>query len=231
MSSRLSQLQKLIQESELDGYLVPTTDEHLNEYVPLHHRRLEALSGFNGSAGIAIVLQEGRSQLFVDSRYHIQADAQSGDQFEIRKLGLAGVPDVVEWLAGQSIGCRFGVDPFTVSPRSWRRWSQALMNCQSELVPVPGNLVDQTGSIAMPERIEPNLLPLSWTGRSTSEKLTELRDQLDKHQATHLLLTQLDEIAWLTNLRGKDVPCNPVFESYALISKTEAICFCHFPTS
>lgn len=96
---------------------------------------------------------------------------------------------------------------------------------------MPGNLVDQTGSIAMPERIEPNLLPLSWTGRSTSEKLTELRDQLDKHQATHLLLTQLDEIAWLTNLRGKDVPCNPVFESYALISKTEAICFCHFPTS
>ena len=231
MSSRLSQLQKLIQESELDGYLVPTTDEHLNEYVPLHHRRLEALSGFNGSSGIAIVLQEGRSQLFVDSRYHIQADAQSGDQFEIRKLGLAGVPDVVEWLAGQSTGCRFGVDPFTVSPRSWRRWSQALMSCQSELVPVPGNLVDQTGSIAMPERVEPNLLPLSWTGRSTSEKLTELRDQLDKHQATHLLLTQLDEIAWLTNLRGKDVPCNPVFESYALISKTEAICFCHFPTS
>jgi Xaa-Pro aminopeptidase len=231
MSSRLSQLQKLIQESELDGYLVPTTDEHLNEYVPLHHRRLEALSGFNGSAGIAIVLQEGRSQLFVDSRYHIQADAQSGDQFEIRKLGLAGVPDVVGWLAGQSTGCRFGVDPFTVSPRSWRRWSQALMNCQSELVPVPGNLVDQTGSIAMPERVEPNLLPLSWTGRSTSEKLTELRDQLDKHQATHLLLTQLDEIAWLTNLRGKDVPCNPVFESYALISKAEAICFCHFPTS
>ena len=231
MSSRLSQLQKLIQESELDGYLVPTTDEHLNEYVPLHHRRLEALSGFNGSAGIAIVLREGRSQLFVDSRYHIQADAQSGDQFEIRKLGLAGVPDVVEWLAGRSTGRRFGVDPFTVSPRSWRRWSQALMNCQSELVPVPGNLVDQTGSIAMPERIEPNLLPLSWTGRSTSEKLSELRDQLDKHQATHLLLTQLDEIAWLTNLRGKDVPCNPVFESYALISKTEAICFCHFPTS
>ena len=231
MSSRLSQLQKLIQESELDGYLVPTTDEHLNEYVPLHHRRLEALSGFNGSAGIAIVLQEGRSQLFVDSRYHIQADAQSGDHFEIRKLGLAGVPDVVGWLAGQSTGCRFGVDPFTVSPRSWRRWSQALMNCQSELVPVPGNLVDQTGSIAVPERVEPNLLPLSWTGRSTSEKLTELRDQLDKHQATHLLLTQLDEIAWLTNLRGKDVPCNPVFESYALISKAEAICFCHFPTS
>ena len=231
MSSRLSQLQKLIQESELDGYLVPTTDEHLNEYVPLHHRRLEALSGFNGSAGIAIVLQEGRSQLFVDSRYHIQADAQSGDHFEIRKLGLAGVPDVVEWLAGQSTGCRFGVDPFTVSPRSWRRWSQALMSCQSELVPVPGNLVDQTGSIAVPERVEPNLLPLSWTGRSTSEKLSELRDQLDKHQATHLLLTQLDEIAWLTNLRGKDVPCNPVFESYALISKAEAICFCHFPTS
>ena len=231
MSSRLSQLQKLIQESELDGYLVPTTDEHLNEYVPLHHRRLEALSGFNGSAGIAIVLGEGRSQLFVDSRYHIQADAQSGDHFEIRKLGLAGVPDVVGWLAGQSTGCRFGVDPFTVSPRSWRRWSQALMSCQSELVPVPGNLVDQTGSIAVPERVEPNLLPLSWTGRSTSEKLSELRDQLDKHQATHLLLTQLDEIAWLTNLRGKDVPCNPVFESYALISKAEAICFCHFPTS
>ena len=231
MSSRLSQIQKLIQESELDGYLVPTTDEHLNEYVPLHHRRLEALSGFNGSAGIAIVLREVRSQLFVDSRYYIQADAQSGDHFEIRKLGLVGVPDVVEWLAGQSIGCRFGVDPFTVSPRSWRRWSQALLSCQSELVPVLGNLVDQTGSIAIPERVEPNLLPLSWTGRSTSEKLTELRDQLDKHQATHLLLTQLDEIAWLTNLRGKDVPCNPVFESYALISKTEAICFCHFPAS
>ena len=231
MSSRLSQLQKLIQESELDGYLVPTTDEHLNEYVPLHHRRLEALSGFNGSAGIAIVLREGRSQLFVDSRYHIQADAQSGDHFEIRKLGLTGVPDIMEWLAGQSIGCRFGVDPFTVSPRSWRRWSQALLSCQSELVPVLGNLVDQTGSIAIPERVEPNLLPLSWTGRSTSEKLTELRDQLDKHRATHFLLTQLDEIAWLTNLRGKDVPCNPVFESYALISKTEAICFCHFPAS
>ena len=231
MSSRLSQLQELIQESELDGYLVPTTDEHLNEYVPLHHRRLEALSGFNGSAGIAIVLREGRSQLFVDSRYHIQADAQSGDHFEIRKLGLTGVPDIMEWLAGQSIGSRFGADPFTVSPRSWRSWSQALLSCQSELVPVLGNLVDQTGSIVTPERVEPNLLPLSWTGRSTSEKLTELRDQLDKHRATHFLLTQLDEIAWLTNLRGKDVPCNPVFESYALISKTEAICFCHFPAS
>ena len=94
MSSRLSQLQKLIQESELDGYLVPTTDEHLNEYVPLHHRRLEALSGFNGSAGIAIVLREGRSQLFVDSRYHIQADAQSGEPVSYTHLTLPTINSV-----------------------------------------------------------------------------------------------------------------------------------------
>ena len=231
MTSRLSQLQQHLQAASLDGYLVPTTDEHLNEYVPTHHRRLQALSNFSGSAGTAIVLREAKPQLFVDSRYHIQADAQSGREFEIQKLGLSGVPGPAEWLQQQPLGSRFGVDPFTVSPRGWRRWEQALKANQSELIPVFGNWLDQTGPIGEAQYYEPFLLPISWTGQSSDDKLQLIRTKLRQRQATHLLLTQLDEIAWLTNLRGRDIPCNPVFEAYALISLDSAICFCHFPDS
>jgi Xaa-Pro aminopeptidase len=229
MSQLLDSLRRQLSQLDLHGYLVPTTDEHLNEYVPPARRRLEAASGFTGSAGTAVVLRDGRPQLFVDSRYHIQAEEQCSATFEIQKLGLAGVLDLPEWLQSQPAGQRFGVDPFTVSPRTWRKWRTALQESGSELVPLAGNWVDQLREHSEAFQKPPYALPLEWTGRSVTQKLTELRAELKRAKATHVLLTQLDEIAWLMNLRGSDIPCNPVFEAYALISSDQAICFTHFP--
>ena len=124
----LIKLLKEMTKQELDMLIVVSTDEHLNEYVPPQNRRLEAStenegkSGFSGSAGTAVFCVEGRPQLFVDSRYHLQAEQICGEYFDIKKLGNEGVEEPQKWIAGQSgNSLKVGADPFLMSPKIWRR--------------------------------------------------------------------------------------------------------------
>jgi len=239
----LKNLLKEITRQGLDMLIVVSTDEHLNEYVPPQNRRLEASTesegkpGFSGSAGTAVFCVEGRPQLFVDSRYHLQAEQTCGEYFDIQKLGNEGVEEPQKWIAGQSgKSLKVGADPFVMSPKLWRRYKNTIEKAGHTLVPVTPNLVDSLWSSrpSLPRNDIYNL-PLKFTGKDSTTKLQEIRNELkiigsEKGSNTVvLLLSMLDEIAWLTNLRGSDIEYNPVFEAFAAIFPDRAICFCHHP--
>ena len=215
----------------LDMYIVPSTDEHLNEYVPLHYRRLAALTGFNGSAGTVIVCQEGMHQLFVDSRYHIQAEQSCGAEFYIHKMGNKGVPKPHAWFENcEKKELRVGVDPFLMSVKQYGKYETALQALGHTLVPVNPNLVDSIWN-NRPEPSQESIFALNpkFIGESTQSKLEHVRTAMQKEKVSAFLSSTLDEIAWLTNLRGKDIPNTPVFEAHVVVLQEQAFCFVHHP--
>jgi len=239
----IKKLREKIIQHELDMLIVVSSDEHLNEYLPAHNWRLKAAtvagisSGFSGSAGTAILCVEGRPQLFVDSRYHLQAEQTCSEDFEVQKLGKKDVLEPQTWIASQKRKkLKVGADPFVMSPKIWRSYEKALNKSGHILVPTTPNLVDTVWSNRPnPPKKEIYPFDLNFTGRESESKLQEIRKGLcpsgesDSSKPNVLLLTMLDEIAWVTNLRGSDIEFNPVFEAYAAIFTDHAICFCHHP--
>ncbi len=239
----LQKLRQAMLKQELDMLIVVSTDEHLNEYLPAQNWRLRASTscgssqGFTGSAGTAVFCVEGRSQLFVDSRYHLQAEQTCGENFEIQKLGNEGVLDPHKWIASHAgKALSVGADPFVMSPKEWRRYENTLGKSAHSLKATTPNLVDSVWhNRPNPPRNKIYPLALKYTGKSSADKLANVRKEMNETgmvkdcKADVLLLTMLDEIAWLTNLRGSDIEYNPVFEAYAAILQDKALCFCNHP--
>jgi Xaa-Pro aminopeptidase len=239
----IEKLRKEMIQQELDLLIVVSSDEHLNEYLPVQNWRLKASTvtesslGFSGSAGTVVFCIEGRPQLFVDSRYHLQAEQTCSENFDIHKLGNEGVLEPQKWIAAQTQKIlKVGADPFVMSSKVWRRYEKDLGKSGHTLVPATPNLVD-TVWINRPNPPKKEIYPLAlqYTGKDSRKKLQEIRKELsgsgksDESKPDVLLLTMLDEIAWLTNMRGSDIEFNPVFEAYAAIFADRAICFCHHP--
>ncbi len=239
----LNKLVEAMIKHELDMLVVVSSDEHLNEYLPAQNWRLKASTananstGFTGSAGTAIFCAEGRHQLFVDSRYHLQAEQTCSDHFDIHKLGNEGVLEPQKWLAVQSQKTlTIGADPFVMSPKVWQCYEKALGEFGHTLLKTIPNIVD-TVWVNRPDPPKKEIYPLAlkYTGKDSDCKLQDIRRELskagtlDESKPNVLLLTMLDEIAWLTNLRGSDIEYNPVFEAYAAVFSDRAICFCHHP--
>ena len=229
LSNRLSNLHRRMAEAQIDAYLVTSSDAHLNEYVPEYTRRRTAITGFRGSAGDALICPN-KSHLFVDSRYHIQADDEiDHDNFRVHKLGLAKEKTLRQWLTElekESGSIRVGFDPFVVSMQEIKAYKSALKSPDSALVPVNVNLVDAVwDEQPQPPSNAIYQLPDEVTGRSVAEKLADIRKEMNAAGATLLVLTKLDEIAWVTNLRGSDIEYNPVFEGYLVIDHENATCF------
>lgn len=223
-------LQALMAKFDVDLYLIPIFDEHLNNYLAEYKKRLSAITGFYGSAGTVVMSRGGNHQLFVDARYHLQAEQQAyPGEFEIQKLGLDGVPKVEEWLqqTEKTKGAvTIGFDPFTMSPKLFRMYRNHLKSPASQLRPMTPNLVDQIWE----DRPTPPAQPLyamdtSVTGESVESKLKRVREAMRENGVTALVLTKLDEIAWLTNLRGNDTQYTPVFEAYAIVELEKMTCF------
>ena len=239
----IERLRKEMIRQELDLLIVVSSDEHLNEYLPVQNWRLKASTvtesslGFSGSAGTVVFCIEGRPQLFVDSRYHLQAEQTCSENFDIHKLGNERVLEPQKWIAAQTQKIlKVGADPFVMSSKVWRRYEKDLGKSGHTLVPATPNLVD-TVWINRPNPPKKEIYPLAlqYTGKDSRKKLQEIRKELsgprksDESKPDVLLLTMLDEIAWLTNMRGSDIEFNPVFEAYAAIFADRAICFCHHP--
>jgi Xaa-Pro aminopeptidase len=239
----IQKLRQAMLEQELDMLIVVSTDEHLNEYLPAQNWRLEASTssgsspGFSGSAGTAVFCLEGRSQLFVDSRYHLQAEQTCGVNFEIQKLGNEGVLNPQKWIASRSEkALTVGADPFVMSPKDWRGYENAVVKSGHSFKPTTPNLVDKVW-VNRPNPPKNKIYPLvlEYTGKTSASKLADVRKKMNESgmgkdsKVDILLLTMLDEIAWLTNLRGSDIEYNPVFEAYAAIFQDRALCFCHHP--
>jgi Xaa-Pro aminopeptidase len=233
--AKLTALRRLMVDHQVDGYLVPSNDEHLNEYVPEAKQRRSWVSGFTGSAGDFWVGLE-QAWVFVDSRYYEQADLEIDESLiQVSKLELSGHKTLVETLETQgqnsSTVFRLGFDPFTVSVEQFRTLEKQLKP-SVELVAISVNLIDQVraeleeGKALPPYASSPVFrVPDALTGSSVEQKLQQVREALQKSKANILPITKLDQIAWVFNLRGWDVPYNPVFIAYAVISTKSAYLF------
>jgi Xaa-Pro aminopeptidase len=215
-SARLAALRDQLARDRLDGFVVPLTDEHMSEYVGAYAQRLAWLTGFQGSAGTAVVLPQDAA-IFVDGRYTIQVREQvSPDDWQ-----YVGVPDtsVAGWLGAHAReGARIGYDPW-LHTRAWVEEARAaLAGVGAELVAVDANPVDAV----WPDRPAPSDAPLrvqpdDVAGRSSAAKRADVADWLAGVGADAVVIPALDSIAWLLNVRGSDVPRTPVALSYTIV--------------
>ncbi len=231
--TRLLQLRTLMAEQALDGYLVLAADEHLNEYLPQVKQRRTWLSGFTGSSGDFLV-GTGKSWLFVDSRYYEQADLEvDADWVAVSKLEREGhktMVETLEILALEAGRFRLGFDPHTLAIDTYRSLLKRLRPVRVELVACEGNLVDQVRlecgeTVIVPTETPIFTVPVARTGQSVPDKLAAVREAMVKANAEVLPITKLDQVAWLFNLRGWDVPYNPVFIAYAIVTTDAAYLF------
>ncbi|XP_046542342.1 xaa-Pro aminopeptidase 1-like [Haliotis rubra] len=203
----------------IHAYIVPTGDAHQSEYVADCDTRRAYISGFTGSAGTAIVT-ESKAALWTDGRYFLQAERQLDNNWTLMKTGLKDTPTQAEWLVKElPTEGRVGVDPFLFSVEQWKPLSKELKSNGHNLVQVSQNLVDMVWEDRPPPPNNPLLvLGQEYTGQTWQEKVKRVREKLHSKQATAIVVTALDEIAWLFNLRGSDIQYNPVFFSYSVIT-------------
>lgn len=208
----------------LQAYVVPTCDAHQSEYIAKCDNRREYLTGFRGSAGTAVVLTE-ESLLWTDGRYFAQAERQLGDDWKLMKDGLGTTPTLSEYLTKQlQSGSKVGVDAKLFSHSRFKKLNTALNSNGIELVPMMENLVDLVWP-DKPDRPSQPIEPLDakFCGLSWQEKIQQIRSAMQAKDASILLLSALDETAWLFNLRGSDIEFNPVFFAYTILTQ-DSIC-------
>ena len=221
---RLTALRRLMRREGLAAYLIPSTDPHQNEYVPQYWRRREWISGFSGSAGDVVVTQR-EAGLWTDSRYFLQAEQElDGRLFTLQKMHTEGTPTIEKYLAGKlRKGQVLGVDGQTVSKERGEGLEAALRPRDAKVRFLAKNLIDElwsdrpafpTGSVVRHAD--------RFAGETAPAKLARLREKMKSADAEAHVITALDQIAWLFNIRGDDVEYNPLVIAYAIIEKRTA---------
>ncbi|OGT53798.1 MAG: hypothetical protein A3E84_02075 [Gammaproteobacteria bacterium RIFCSPHIGHO2_12_FULL_42_13] len=212
----------------VDFYFVPTRDEHNNEYVPPHCQRRTWLTHFTGSYGEALV---GLKQAFLwtDPRYFLQAEKELvGTGFQLMKQFQGVSAPIPHWLSEHAINATVGVDPKLISLSQQQQWENALAQVNGRLMAFPDNWIDLLWTQRpAPHFSKIHILDEKYTGLTAAEKLIQVREALKKIHADTLVISQLDEIAWLFNIRGHDIPFNPLCTAYAIITLSEAFLFVH----
>ena len=211
--------------NHLDAFIVPSTDPHCGEYIPEHWEARKWVSGFTGSAGtIVVTLKE--AALWTDSRYFIQAAEQlKGTGIQLMKDRMPGTPSIGKWILNTlQEGSRVGLCGEVFA-------NQEVEDLHCEITPHL-SIVSTEDPFDILWKNRPSIpanplyiQPLRYAGKSTKEKLADIRQEMDLAKVENYLLCALDEIAWVTNLRGNDVHCNPVFVSYLLISQNATTLF------
>ncbi|KAJ7785467.1 peptidase M24, structural domain-containing protein [Mycena olivaceomarginata] len=231
-----------MQKDTLDYYIVPSEDAHQSEYVSASDRRREYISGFSGSAGQAIISMNS-AYLVTDSRYWLQAQEQLDPNWTLVAAGGPNGPkDWIEWLVSRARGSRIGIDARMISHEKATLISNQLSSLDSKMIYPPQNLVDLVWKDKAAKSREPLFRqPIEFTGQEASSKLRRLREWISEqppsvpaysktpptesqiHVAT--LITNLAAIAYLLNLRGSDIPFNPLFQAYLFVSLDNAVLF------
>ena len=224
--ARLSRLREAMREHEIAAYLVPSSDPHQSEYVPEHWARRQWASGFTGSAGDVVVSLEGGG-LWTDGRYHLQARRQlRGTGLRLFPVGEKDVPTIEAHLAKTlPREAAVGVDPAVLGMRRARRIARTLAPAGIALKPIDENLVDAVRGPVPGRRARARVVPLAtrFAGETSGSKLRRVRRAMRERGADALLVTTLDAIAWLFNVRGSDVAYNPVVIAYAVVTPDEAV--------
>ena len=220
INQRLEDLREVMRREHLAACIFPSTDPHQSEYVADHWKGREWISGFNGSAGTAVVTLTAAA-LWTDSRYFLAAEEQlKGTEYQLMKLKIEGTPTVAEWIGREcGPGAEVAVD--------------GMVNATNAVRDLIGDLRKQ-GGITLRTNFDPlkliwkdrpaipenpvEIYPLEYAGEATHDKIGRIRRALREQHADGMLMAALDDIAWTLNLRGTDVHCNPVFVSYLLIS-------------
>ena len=227
INQRLADLREVMRREHLAACIFPSTDPHQSEYVADHWKGREWISGFNGSAGTAVVTLDSAA-LWTDSRYFLAAEEQlKGTEYQLMKLKIEGTPTIAEWLGKEIMQSRHPKED----------WSEVAIDgrCSSvnEVKELIADLRKENGITlrtnfdplkliwrnrpAIPEK-PVEIYPSQYAGESTHDKIARIRKALRERHADGMLMAALDDIAWTLNLRGSDVHCNPVFVSHLLIS-------------
>lgn len=226
VDEKLARLRKLMKKWEIDYYYVPASDEHHNEYLPACWQRRSWISEFTGSAG-DVLIGEDSAYLWTDARYFLQAHTQLNPKyFELVEQTQGMEAPIANWLKKNAQGKRVGVDPKLISIAQANEWQHVLSTSKGELVSIEKNLVDEIWEDQPPLKTHPiKRLDEKYAGLSTKEKLARLRSEITSKGADAQIITMLDAIAWLFNVRGKDIEFNPLIISYAIITKEDAVLF------
>lgn len=219
-SSRVSMLRALMSNNKIDGFLVPRADEHQGEYVPECAQRLGWLTGFTGSAGAALILQDS-AFLFVDGRYELQAAAQTDPAiFTIESL-VTNPPAV--WLKTNGKGLIIGFDPWLHTINEAAALRSSLEAIGGRLVALEHNLVDQVWQDQPAAPLAPvTIQPARYSGQEASEKIALMQKAIGETAATATILTDPSSAAWVFNIRGKDVSNTPLPLCFVILSSTDA---------
>ncbi|KAJ6828090.1 putative Xaa-Pro aminopeptidase P [Iris pallida] len=212
----------------IDAYIIPSQDAHQSEFIAECFMRRAYITAFTGSAGTAIVTKD-KAALWTDGRYFLQAEKQLGKDWILMRSGNLGVPTTMEWLNDVlAPGCRIGIDPFLFSSDAADELKEAISKKKHELVFIYDfNLVDKIWGKARPSPpVEPmRVHDIKYAGVDISSKLSFVRSELVAAGCTAIIITMLDEVAWLLNLRGNDIPHSPVFYAYLIVELSSAKLF------
>lgn len=222
ITERLNVLRELMKEKKIDAYLVPTDDFHGSEYVGDYFKCRKYITGFTGSAGTAVIMQD-MAGLWTDGRYFIQAaDQLRGSTIELFRSGEPGVPTVHQFLAEKlEKSMCLGFDGRTVSAKEAEELEK-LLEEKNITFAVNEDLIGEIWRERPALSCEPVMeLDVKWAGESRKDKIAGIREQMKAKKANFFILTSLDDIAWLLNIRGNDIHCCPVVLSYLIMTDTE----------
>lgn len=231
INQRLEKLREVMRREHLSAFIFPSTDAHQSEYVADHWQGRAWISGFNGSAGTAVVTMRSAA-LWTDSRYFIAAEEQlRGTEFQLMKLKVEGTPTISDWIASElsqnEDECReVGLDGMVNSYNDTMALISDLrkaggITVRTNFDPLEQNWMNRPAIPENPVEIQ----SLNFAGETVDDKIQRIRKALREHHADGILVSALDDIAWTLNLRGTDVHCNPVFVSYLLISSDQVSLF------
>lgn len=227
ITSRVDSLRKIMRQRQLDAFIFPSNDPHSGEYIPDYWKAREWISGFNGSAGVAVVTAD-KAALWTDSRYFIAAEEQlKGTGYVLMKERIPGTPSIAEWLTQVLKGnAKLGIDGeiFTISAATALEeelCSIGDLKISVETDPLKDIWTDRPAIPVDKVMVQ----PLEYAGETAESKISRIRKEMAAKRVDALLVSTLDDIAWTLNMRGTDVHCNPVFVAYLLIGHDDATLF------
>lgn len=225
-NEKLSAIRKSMEKYELDAYIIPSANPHQSEYLPEEYKLRQWVTGFTGSNGLAVITKD-EAKLWTDGRYFIQAEKEiAGSEFQMMKIATPGYPNYIEWLTEVlDKGSKIGLDGEIYSQENYEALYDALMKKSIYIIDNLDLVTPIWEDRPMAGREPAFNLETKYAGKSAAEKIEDVRLAMKKDNIDMLLLSSLEDINWLYNVRGKDIKNTPVVVSYAIVTHEYSFIF------